>query len=130
MYVFEGRVNDRDRDQHFHERTEPRALRGETESRAEQRDRVRQGEAGDDRKQRAHATERNDEAEHEQQMIEAGQDVLDAEPDKSACRTESARIEIHSTRSAAKQESAALAARTDEAHRELQADLSCHVRAD
>ena len=81
--VLERHVDDRCSDGRLDEGREPRARRRQIERRAQQRERMRDGENGDDRQDLPPATQRNHQAKQEEQMIVAGKDVRDAEPDEA-----------------------------------------------
>ena len=81
--VLERHVDDRCGDRRLDEGREPCARRREIEGRAQQRERMRDREDGDDRQDLPPAAQRNHQAKQEQQMIVAGEDVRDAEPDEA-----------------------------------------------
>src|SRR5262249_54508306 len=67
----------------------------EARRRCDQRDRMRDGERGDDRDERTNATERNDETEDEQQVIDSVENVLEAEHDEAERRLIPVWVEAH-----------------------------------
>ena len=77
--VLERHVDDRGGDQRLDEGREPQGIRHEPVGRRDQRDRMREREGGDDDGERPQAPERRDEADEEQQVVDAAEDV--PEPD-------------------------------------------------
>ena len=76
--VFERHVNDGRGDQGFNQRREPQSIGCQIVGRCDQCDGMRHGERGHDRNQRAEFAERDHQAEQEQQVIRAIQDVAKA----------------------------------------------------
>ena len=93
--VLERHVHDRQRDEHLDERREPEGIGCETARRRDERDGVRDGERRDDRDQRAQPPKRDHQAEHEQQVIEPVEYVLEAERDEAQRRLVPPRVEPH-----------------------------------
>src|SRR5438132_11203432 len=91
--VLDGRVNDRGGNRHFDEWREPGALGRQMKRGSEKRDGVCERESSDHGDKPAQAAERNDETEQKQQMVDAGQDVFDAEQDEAAGGVVPGRIE-------------------------------------
>ena len=65
-------------DEQLDERREPERVRGEAERAGRERDRVRRGERRHHADERPHAPQREHEAEHEQQVVDAAEDVAHA----------------------------------------------------
>jgi hypothetical protein len=88
----------------------------------DQRDRVRDGEGGDDRDQRPEAAERHDQAEQEKEMVGAAEDVDEAGVDEAERRLVPARIEQHAPRVAVEIERPGLAGREQEPEHHVDLD--------
>src|SRR5215212_2912405 len=73
--VLERHVHNRQRDQDLDQRREPKSVGREAKRRGDEGDGMRDGERRDDRDERPHLPEWNDEAENEQQMVDAVEDV-------------------------------------------------------
>ncbi len=112
--VLEGHPHDRERDERFDQGLKPEGAGREPHRGRDQRDRMRGGERGDDHDERADAPERDDEAEHEEQMIEALEDVAEAEPDESEEGLVPARVQRYQARVAGELEHALGAAVREE----------------
>jgi hypothetical protein len=69
-------------------------------SRTDQRNRVCQGEGGNYRDESTQATKWNNQTEQKQQMVDAAQDVLDAEHDKATGRLMPGRVQGYWPRTA------------------------------
>ena len=93
--VLERHVDDRRGDRRLDERREPGAAGREVERRAEQRERVRDREHRDHRQDLPPSAQRDHQAEQEQEVVVAGQDVRDAEPDEAARGVQPARVQRH-----------------------------------
>jgi hypothetical protein len=93
--VLERHVDDRRGDERLDERGEPQPAGRDAERRGGERDRVGDGERRDDEHERAEAAEGDHQAEDEQQVVGAIEDVLEAEPDEGERRLVPARIEPH-----------------------------------
>src|SRR2546422_871726 len=80
--VLERHVDDRGRDQRLDERREPQRVGREVVRRGNERDRMRNGERRHDRDKRPETAEWNHQAEQEQQVIDAVEDVEGSELDE------------------------------------------------
>ena len=112
--VLERHVDDRDGDERLDERREPQSVGREAVRRGNQRDRVRDRERCDDGDERSQSTERDDEAEQKQQVIDPVEDVVEPELDELQRRLVPARIQPHQARVADDLEGAHGAARRQE----------------
>ena len=83
---------------------------------------MRDGEGGDDGRERPEAPERDDEAEHEEKVIAALQDVEEARVHEAQRRLVPARIEAHEAGVAVQVERPRLAARRQEAQHDVDLD--------
>src|SRR5208282_5573045 len=95
--VLERHVDDRYGDGHFYEGRKPRADRSDVIGGPDQRYRVPDSECRDHRYQRFDATKGDDQAEQKQKMVDAAQNMLDAEPDEPAGRLVPRRIKGYAT---------------------------------
>src|SRR6266851_10403583 len=84
--VLQSHEHDRGSNCRLDERRKPRALGSEVVGRAEQRERVGDGECGDDRQDLPQAAKRDYQAEQKEQMVEAAEDVRESQRDKSRSR--------------------------------------------
>ncbi len=82
--VLERHVDDRRRDERLDERRKPQRVGREIERRGDERDRVRQREGRDHDQQRRQPAERDHEAEQEEQVIDAVQDMEKAQRDEAS----------------------------------------------
>ena len=121
--VLQGHVDDRRGDRRLDEGREPVACGSEPVRRAEQRERVRDGESGDDADDLAQAEKGDDQAEHEEQVVESAQDVPDPEPDEAAGGLVPGRIEADHARAAGDHHRPPLLPGRQVAHGELQVVL-------
>ena len=115
--VLERHVDDRHGDERLDQRRKPQRARRHVVGGRDERDRVGDGEGGDDRHQRADAAERNHQAEQEQQVIHAAQDVEEPVHDEAPRRLEPARIQRHDARVAVELERALGSARGQQSKR-------------
>ena len=74
------------------------AVRRQIERRRDERDRVRDREGGDDDDERPEAAERDHQAEQEEQVVGAVENVKEARDDEAPRRLVPARIEPHQPR--------------------------------
>jgi len=81
--VFQRHVNDGDRDQCLDERRKPEPVRDKSEGRGNQRNRMPNGECGDDEDKRAQPPKRDHQAAQEQQVVGAVENVPEAGHDKT-----------------------------------------------
>ena len=96
--VLERHVDDRDGDQRLDQRRKPERVGREVVRRCDQRHRMRDRERRDDDDQRAEPAERDHQAEQEQQVIDAVEDVEEAVLDEAQRRLVPARIELRRRR--------------------------------
>src|SRR6185436_8106143 len=93
--VFERHVDDRGRNQQFDEWGEPQRCRCESLCRCDERDGMRNRERSDDCNQWPEPAHRDYEAKHEQEMVDAPQDVPEAELHECQRRLMPSRIEAY-----------------------------------
>ena len=93
--ILQRHINDRDRDQGFDQGREPPHIRSIAIGRGDQGNGMGHREGGDDGNQGANAAERNDQAEQEEQMIDAFQDVMKAHHHEAACGVVPVGIQRH-----------------------------------
>ena len=113
--VLERHVHDGDRDEGLDQGREPEEVGRHAVRRGDERHGVRHREAGDDRHQRPEAAERDDQAEQEQQVVGAVEDVLVPRGDEAGRSLVPARIERHQAGIAAQLEGPLGPFRGDEA---------------
>src|SRR6185295_6181514 len=77
--ILERHVHNRQRDQDLDQWRKPQSVGRKAEYRRDQRDRVRDRERGDDRDERSHLSERNDQANDEQQVVDTIENVREPE---------------------------------------------------
>ena len=93
--VLDRHVDDRKRDEHFHEWWKPKRIGRYAQGRSDEGDRVRDGERGHNQYQRTETAERNDETKKKEQMIDSIQDVKEAQLDEPQRRLVPTWIEPH-----------------------------------
>ena len=93
--VFQRHVKDGERDQCFDERREPERVWNKPERRGDQRNRMPDGECGDDDDKRPQPSERNHQAAQEQQVVGAVENVPEAGHDKTQRGLVPSGIEAH-----------------------------------
>src|SRR6266852_826902 len=108
--VFKRHVNDGSRDERFDQRRKPKKIRCEIVGRGNQRDRMRDGERGDDGNERAKAAKRDHQAEQKQEMVGAVENVEKTQIHKPHGRLVPPRIEVDEARIAVEFERANSAA--------------------
>ena len=91
--VLDRHVNDGGGNQRLDQRREPRRRWGHVVCRRDERDRMRHGEGRDDDDERAETAKRNHQAQQEQQVIDATEDVEEPVHDESRRGLEPARVE-------------------------------------
>src|SRR5260370_19999083 len=91
--VFERHVNDRNRDERFNQRRKPEKIRCEIVGGGNQRDRMRDGERGDDGNERAETAKWDYQTQQKKQMVGAVQNVEKTQVDKSQGRLMPPRVE-------------------------------------
>ena len=80
--VLEGHEHDRERDEGLDEWREPERVGRQAERGGDQGDRMRHGERSDDGHERPEAPEGHDQTEEEEEVVDAVQNVLEAESHK------------------------------------------------
>ena len=113
--VLEGHVHNRQRDQRFDQRRKPQRPRRHAHGRGDQGDRMGDGERGHHGNQMAQAAQWNHQAEQEQEMVHAFEDVFKAHDDEAQRRLVPARVEFNEPRIAEIVESPLAAIGQDEA---------------
>ena len=93
--VLERHVDDRERNEHFDQRRKPKRIRRKAHRGGDERDRVRDGERGDDRDERPDAPNGNHETQHEQQVVDAAEYVRESQADEGERGLVPLRIELH-----------------------------------
>src|SRR6266550_6029198 len=91
--VLERHIHDGERDQRFDQRRKPKRVWRESDRRRHEGDRVRDGERRHDGDEWPNLPERDDEAEDEQEMVDAVEDVREAELDEAQRGLMPSRIE-------------------------------------